>query len=169
MAIEAEKIIPHSASEIVGAYASRAFHEHLAQKVGSELKSFEVNGTPESGFTVITHQAMSTDKLPDIAKKAVRGASISVTVTDKWGAPDESGSRRADTTVEIAGVPVSGTASQTLHARSDAETKSVVRGDVSVKIPLIGGKVKAAAEPYIGKFVEVQAKEVSKFIDAQKG
>ncbi|GAB3846855.1 DUF2505 domain-containing protein [Nesterenkonia populi] len=168
MAIEAEKIIPHSASEIVGAYASRAFHEHLSHKVGSELKSFEVNGTPESGFTVVTQQAMSTDRLPEVAKKVVRGGTISVTVTDKWGAPDEAGSRRADTTVEIAGVPVSGTAAQTLHARSDAETKSVVRGDVSVKIPLIGGKVKSAAEPYIGRFVEIQAKEVSTFIDSRK-
>ncbi|WP_258935205.1 DUF2505 domain-containing protein [Nesterenkonia pannonica] len=92
---------------------------------------------------------------------------MKVTVTDTWGAPDESGSRRADTTVEIAGVPVTGNASQTLHARGDQETKSVVRGDVTVKIPLIGGKVKSAAEPYVGRFVEIQAKEVAKYIESQ--
>ncbi len=34
-----------------------------------------------------------------------------------------------------------------------------------MKIPLIGNKVKSAAEPYMRKFVELQAREVSKWIE----
>lgn len=164
MSLEAEKVIPHSADAIVAAYTSRDFHEHLAAKVGSELKDFEVSGTAETGFEVISKQAMSADKLPEIAKKVIKGT-VNVTVTDKWSAPDASGSRRSDTTVDIAGAPVKAVASQTLHARSAAETLATVRGDVDVKIPIIGGKIKKAAEPYMRKFVELQATEVAKWIE----
>lgn len=166
MAIEAEKVIPHSADEIVEAYASRAFHEHLAAKVGSELKSFEVSGTSDEGYEIVSTQAMSVDKLPDIAKKVLKGT-VNVTITDTWSAPDTSGSRRSDTRVEVAGAPVKGLASQNLHARADTETLATVRGDVEVKIPLIGKKVKSAAEPYIAKFIELQAKEVSNFTSSR--
>lgn len=165
MAIEAEKIIPHSAEEIVNAYASKAFHEHLATKVGSELKSFEVKGSSAAGYEIVSTQAVSVDKLPDIAKKVIKGT-VNVTMTDTWSAPDAAGSRRSDTRVDVAGAPVKGTAAQNLHARGDSETLATVRGEVEVKIPLIGKKVKSAAEPYIAKFIELQAKEVSKFIQA---
>ena len=50
MAIEAEKVIPHSVEKIVEAYSSEAFHNHLAGKVGSELKSFEVTRSADGGF-----------------------------------------------------------------------------------------------------------------------
>lgn len=166
MAIEAEKVIPHSADQIVEAYASRAFHEHLAAKVGSELRSFEVSGSAAEGCEVVSVQAMSADKLPEVAKKVIRGT-VNVTITDTWSAPDASGSRRSDTRVEVSGAPVKGLASQNLHARAASETLATVRGDVEVKIPLIGKKVKSAAEPYVARFIEMQAKEVSNFIKAR--
>lgn len=167
MALESEKLIPHSAEEIVAAYVTKAFHEHLAAKVGSQLKSFEVTGTPEGGYVIQSVQLMSVDKLPDVAKKVLRGT-VTVNITDTWSAADDTGSRRSDTEVNVSGAPVKAQASQTLHARSESETLATVRGEVEVKIPLIGNKVKSAAEPYIAKFVELQAKEVSKFIDSQK-
>lgn len=166
MALEAEKVIPHSAEDIHNAYASRDFHEHLADRVGSQLKSFEVSGSAADGYEIVTKQAMSVDRLPDIAKRVLKGT-VDVTITDSWGPADASGSRRADTRVEVAGAPVKGLASQNLHARGESETLSTVRGEVEVKIPLIGNKVKSAAEPYIAKFIELQAKEVSKFITSR--
>lgn len=166
MAIEAEKVIPHHAEEILQAYASREFHEHLASKVGSELTSFDVSGTAAEGYEIVTKQAMSVDRLPDIAKRVLKGT-VNVTVTDSWGPADAAGSRRADTRVEIAGAPVKGLASQNLHVRGDSETLATVRGEVEVKVPLIGNKVKSAAEPYIAKFIELQAKEVSRFIESR--
>ena len=167
MALEAEKVIPHHAEEILQAYASQEFHQHLAAKVGSELKSFEVKGSSADGYEIVTQQAMSVDKLPEIAKKVFKGT-MNVTVTDAWGPPDASGSRRADTRVEVSGAPVKGFASQNLHVRGESETLATVRGEVEVKIPLIGNKVKSAAEPYIAKFIELQTKEVSTFITSQR-
>ncbi|WP_150460311.1 DUF2505 domain-containing protein [Nesterenkonia ebinurensis] len=166
MAIEAEKVIPHSVEKIVEAYASEAFHEHLAGKVGSTLKSFEVQKAAEGGFVISSVQQMPADKLPALAQKVFKG-NVTVSITDTWSAPDAAGSRRSDTEVAISGAPVKSVAAQNLHARGEAETLSTVRGDVEVKVPLIGKKLKAQAEPYIAKFVELQAKEVSKFIKNQ--
>lgn len=166
MAIESEKVIPHSADAIVEAYASREFHQHLAGKVGSQLKSFESSTTAEGGRRIVSVQAMSVDRLPDIARKVLKGT-VTVTITDTWSAPDSSGSRRSETVVDVAGAPVKGTASQTLHARGETETRATVRGEVEVKIPIVGKKVASAAEPYIAKFVELQAKEVSAFLSSR--
>lgn len=165
MAIEAEKVIPHPVENIVEAYTNEAFHHHLASKVGSELKSFEVT-RPDDGSVVITSvQAMGAEKLPELARKVVKGT-VTVNITDTWGAPDATGSRRSDTVVNVANAPVKATASQNLHARSASETLATVRGDVDVKVPLIGKKLKAQAEPYMARFIELQAKEVSTFIDS---
>lgn len=166
VALEAEKVIPHSAADIVAAYTSEAFHEHLAGRVGSQLKRFTAAEAGDGGWTITSVHEMPAEKLPDIAKKVVKGH-VEVTVTDVWTAADAGGSRRSDTTVDLHGVPVRAAAAQNLHARGEAETLATVRGDVEVKIPLIGKKIKSAAEPYMRKFVELQAKEVSKFITSQ--
>lgn len=166
MALEAEKVIPQPVEKIVEAYSSKAFHEHLAKRVGSELKSFEVTTGEDGSLVISSVQAMSVDRLPDLAKKVLKGT-VTVEITDTWGAPDAGGSRRSDTLVNVQGAPVKALASQNLHARGDAETLATIRGDVDVKIPLIGGKLKTQAEPYLAKFVKLQATEVNKFITSQ--
>ncbi len=164
MGIEAEKIIPHAAEDIVAAYTDRQFHEHLAAKVGATLLGFDVSGSVPTEVKIYSKQSMPADKLPEIAQKVLKGT-VTVSITDTWSAPDADGSRRSDTVVEVSGAPIKALASQTLHARGEAETKATVRGDVEVKIPLIGKKVKSAAEPYIRKFVELQAKEVTAWLN----
>lgn len=166
MALESELMIPHSAQEIIEAYADRDFNEHLSKKVGAKLLSFEVTGPLEGPFEIVTEQSMPSDKLPEIAKKVIKG-DVTVHVTHSWSAPDAAGSRRADTAVKIASAPVSAQSAQNLHVRGAAETMSTVRGDVNVSIPLIGKKIKAAAEPYMRKFVDLQAREVSAWISAR--
>ncbi|GAA3068484.1 MULTISPECIES: DUF2505 domain-containing protein [Actinomycetes] len=165
MALEAETVISHSVDKIVTAYASRDFHQHLADTVGSTLESFEVSGDTDGAFQVTSQQSMSVDRLPDIAKKVMKGQ-VTVTVTERWSTPDADGSRRSDMDVKIHSAPVSAEASQVLHARGPEETLSTVRGEVSTSIPLIGKKLKAAAEPYMKKFVAVQSREVAQWISA---
>ncbi|EXF24162.1 proteinase inhibitor I25 cystatin [Nesterenkonia sp. AN1] len=166
MALESELVIPHSAQDIIKAYADRDFNEHLSKKVGAKLVSFEVVGPLEGPFEIITEQSMSAEKLPEIAKKVIKGE-VSVHVTHSWGAPDAAGSRRADTAVKISSAPVSAQSAQNLHVRGATETLSTVRGDVNVSIPIVGKKIKAAAEPYMRKFVDLQAREVSAWISSR--
>lgn len=163
MALESELVIPHSAQDIIEAYADRGFNEHLSKKVGASLRSFEVVGPLDGPFEIVTEQSMSAEKLPDIAKKVIKGE-VTVHVTHSWGAPDAAGSRRADTAVKIASAPVTAQAAQNLHVRGAEETLSTVRGEVTVNIPIVGKKIKTAAEPYMRKFVDLQAREVSAWI-----
>ncbi|MDZ5078711.1 DUF2505 domain-containing protein [Nesterenkonia sp. HG001] len=164
MALEAETVISHDVDKIVAAYASRDFHQHLADTVGSTLESFEVSGDPAHAFEVTSKQSMSVDRLPDIARKVIKGQ-VTVTVTERWSKPDADGSRRSDMDVKIHTAPVSAAASQVLHSRGSSETLSTVRGEVSTSIPLIGKKLKSAAEPYMKKLVAVQSREVAKWIE----
>ncbi|WP_157983793.1 DUF2505 domain-containing protein [Nesterenkonia muleiensis] len=166
MAIEAEKVIPQPVEKIVEAYSAEAFHEHLAAKVGSELKSFEVTRSNDGSLVISSVQVMGAEKLPELARKVIKGT-VTVNITDTWGAPDAGGSRRSDTLINVNGAPVKALASQNLHARTDSETLATIRGEVDVKVPLIGNKLKAQAEPYMARFVELQAKEVHKFITSQ--
>lgn len=162
MALEAETVIPQPAEKIIQTFASRDFHEHLASKVGSQLSSFEVSGETAGAFTITSEQSMSVDRLPEIAQKILKGQ-VTVTITEEWGAPDDDGSRRSDMTVKIRSAPVSAEASQNLHARGE-ETRAAVRGEVNTSIPLIGKKLKSAAEPYMRRFVELQSHEVDAWI-----
>lgn len=162
MALEAETVIPQPAQKIIEAFASRDFHEHLAAKVGSQLKSFEVSGESAGAFTITSEQSMAVDRLPDIAQKILKGQ-VTVTITEEWSAADQDGSRRSDMTVKIHSAPVSAEASQNLHARGE-ETRATVRGEVNTSIPLIGKKLKSAAEPYMRRFVELQSREADAWI-----
>ncbi|GAB3194289.1 DUF2505 domain-containing protein [Nesterenkonia suensis] len=164
MAIEAETVISHDVDKIVAAYASRDFHQHLADTVGSTLESFEASGDTAGAFEVTSRQSMPVDRLPEIAQKVIKGQ-VTVTVTEHWSAPDADGSRRSDMDVKIHSAPVSAAASQVLHARGDGETRATVRGEVSTSIPLIGKKLKSAAEPYMKKLVAVQSREVATWIE----
>lgn len=164
MSLEAETVIRHSAADIVEAYITRDFHEHLAGKVGSTLKSFEVKGQTSGAFEIVSEQSMPVDRLPDIAKKIVKGQ-VNVTITEAWNGADAEGSRRSDMSIEIAQAPVSAVAAQVLHARGETETLATVRGDVKTSIPLIGNKLKAAAEPYLKRFAQLQAREVSAWLE----
>ena len=164
MALETETVIAHDVDKIVAAYASRDFHQHLADTVGSQLESFEISGDPAGAFEVTSRQSMAVDKLPDIAKKVIKGR-VTATVTERWTKPDTDGSRRSDMNVKIHSAPVSAEGSQVLHARGREETLSTVRGDVSTSIPLIGNKLKSVAEPYVKKLVAVQSREVARWIE----
>lgn len=166
MAIEAEKVIPQPVEKIVEAYTTEAFHRHLSAKVGSELKSFEVAWGQDGSVVISSVQAMGAERLPELARKVIKGT-VTVNITDTWGAPDAGGSRRSDTLIKVNSAPVKALASQNLHARGDSETLATIRGEVEVKVPLIGNKVKTQAEPYMAKFVELQAKEVNRFIESQ--
>lgn len=163
MSLEAETRIAHSVDEVIRAYSSRDFHDHLASRFGATLLSFEVSGDTSGEFTITSEQTMPVDKLPDIARKVIRG-DVRVTVTDRWAAPAADGARSSEMTVKLGSAPVSAAATQTLKPEGESATVSTVHGEVNTSIPLIGKKLKAAAEPYLAKFVDRQAREVSAWL-----
>lgn len=162
MAVTASTIVPAPVEQVVETFADEAFVRHVAEKAGGTLESFAVSGATTGAFTVTTVRAMSADRLPDVAKRFV-GSSVHLTQTDTYQAPAADGSRAVHSDVKIASMPVSGSADQTLRPEGE-QTHVSVTGTVVANIPFVGQKIAAAAEPYVGKALSLQAQEAEAWL-----
>lgn len=107
----------------------------------------EVSPTGEDSHTVTTRRVLPTDQAPETIRRMI-GASVRVTQVTQWSPIAADGSRTGRTTLDIAGVPVSGTGEIRL-VPTITGTDQIVTADVTCSIPLVGGKIAAAATPLI--------------------
>jgi hypothetical protein len=163
MALNASTTLPFDAATVLGVFTDEGFVRHMSEYVGGTLESLTIDGDTASAFTLTAVRTMPTNKLPDMARKFV-GETLSVTQIEHWSAPEADGSRTADLTMTVANVPLNVTAVQRLVAQG-AETVVDLQGSVSSSIPFLGGKIAGAAEPMIGKALNVQATEARKWLE----
>lgn len=165
MAMKESHTINASIDRVIEAFTSEDFARHVAQKAGVEFQSLSVDGETSGPFTVTTVRGVGADKVPSVAQKFV-GNGVKLTQVDEYSAPKENGSRSVETKIDVAGLPVSATAHQEL--KSEGEKTSVdVEGEVKANIPLVGKKISAAAEPYIGKALSLQSTTAEAWIKKQ--
>lgn len=162
MALNASTQIPHSVQDVIATLTDRGFAEHLTSKAKGTLTDFTVDGDTSGAFTLTTVRALPTDRVPEMARKFV-GSSVAVTQVEKWSAPDASGSRTASVDITVSGVPVNVSGTETLTAAGEGTTFTV-DAKVSSSIPFIGGKIASAAEPYLGKALNMQAAQVNAWL-----
>jgi len=162
MALNASTQIPHSVHDVIATLTDRGFAEHLTSKAKGTLTDFTVDGDTSGAFTLTTVRALPTDRVPEMARKFV-GSSVAVTQVEKWSAPDASGSRTASVDITVSGVPVNVSGTETLTAAGEGTTFTV-DAKVSSSIPFIGGKIASAAEPYLGKALNMQAAQVNAWL-----
>ena len=162
MPVNASTTIKAPLDTVLNTFVDEAFVRHVSDRTGTTLESFEVSGDTTTAFTVTTVRTMSADKLPDVVQKFVKGA-IKLNQVDTYDAPAADGSRDARTEIKAHGLPVGANATQTLTSTND-ETLVEVTGDVVANIPLVGKKIAAAAEPYIGKALTLQARAAESWI-----
>jgi len=122
------------------------------KKVGTAqgVVSSDVTITPEGeGCRVVIDQVQNTAGLPAIAKK-IAGETTRALVTEVWSSPTGG-------TIEILAPGKPTKAIGTVSLVSDgAETKHVTDLDVTVKVPLVGGKLEQIMADNIGKGLEVE-------------
>ena len=99
-----------------------------------------------AGTAVTVRRVLSTRGMPDFAARML-GATMTLTETTVWQAPDGRGERRGATTLRIEGAPVTLTGETVLRPEGGAGSVQVVSGDLVAKVPLFGGKVEQAAAP----------------------
>ena len=162
MAVTASTTVPAPVEQVVATFADEAFVRHVAEKAGATLESFEVSGATTGAFTVTTVRAMSSERLPEVARRFV-GASVHLTQTDAYEAPAADGSRVVRSDITVASLPVSGSADQTLRAQGE-QTEVHVDCTVEANIPFVGKKVAAAAEPYVSKALSLQSREAEAWL-----
>ncbi|WP_026553870.1 DUF2505 domain-containing protein [Arthrobacter sp. 35W] len=155
MALSASTTLPATAQRVTDVFTNEDFIRHTSQTVGGDLMSFEVSGPTTAAFSTTTVRTLPTDRLPDIARKVV-GATLTVTQLEEWSAPEADGSRQATVKLTVAGAPLEVAATQRIVA--DGENSRVeLSGDVKSSIPFLGAKIASAAEPMIGKALNLQA------------
>ena len=163
MAFSAQQSIPHPPSAVATTLASEAFHRSVVESFGGALESFSVTGSPEGAMTVTTVRSAPTDRLPDMARKVV-GSSLRVEQVERWDAPAADGSRTGTTTITVPAAKASAEGTLRLSA-SGAGSDYAVDGALVCKIPLVGSKLAAKAEPMVGKVVDRQARAISAWIE----
>lgn len=155
MALTASTTLSATAQRITEVFADEEFIKHVSATVGGELKSFVINGDTAGAFTTKSVRTLPTTRMPEIAKKFV-GSSLTVTQEESWSAPAADGARTNTIKLSVAGAPVDVTATQRLVPAGDS-TVVELSGEVKSSIPFLGSKIASAAEPVIGKALNLQA------------
>ncbi len=134
-AMQLSRVLPYDAppQEVFAMLADPAFRERVA--AAQEVVSVAVTLTPAGdGIVLVIDQVQDTAGLPAIAKK-IAGDTTRAVVREEWSGPDGG-------TVEITAPGKPTRASGTVRLEADgAGTRHVLDLDVTVKVPLVGGKL----------------------------
>lgn len=163
MALAASTTLSATAQRVTDVFANEDFVKHVSHKVGGELKSFASDGVTTGAFTTKTVRTLPTTRMPDIAQKFL-GASLTLTQEESWSAPASDGARTNVIKLTVAGAPVNINATQRLLPSGES-TVVELAGEVTSSIPFLGAKIAAAAEPVIGRALNLQATLAQEWLD----
>ncbi|WP_372726961.1 DUF2505 domain-containing protein [Nocardioides sp.] len=124
-----------SLDEVAAMLADPAFREQVCQDQEVLRQTITIDGEAAAGGMEVTiDQVQAAEGIPSFAKKFV-GDEINIVQHERWSSP-----AKADIRVTIPGKPgeISGTAVLTESGGTVSET---VELDITVKIPLVGGKI----------------------------
>ncbi|MDJ0356096.1 DUF2505 domain-containing protein [Paenarthrobacter sp. PH39-S1] len=163
MALRATTNLPHPVHRVTEVFTDEDFIRSSSESVGGKLVSFERNGALDSAFSTKTVRTLPTNRLPDLAKKFV-GASITVTQLEDWSVPEADGSRTVDLTLTVSGAPLTVTAVERLVTEG-AGSRVDLEGTVTSTMPFLGAKIAEAAEPMIGKALNLQSTHARSWLE----
>ena len=95
----------------------------------------------DDGSAVVTVNRTLPAEVPDFIRRFV-GETIELAQAETWEPADGSVTRRADLSLQVVGQPAAMTGSIVLRETSDG-VHEVVRGELKVSLPFIGGKIEA--------------------------
>ena len=104
---------------------------------------------------IVTSRVISTEEFPDFAKSMI-GPKLRVTETLIWSRASADGSRTGTIAIAIGDAPIAMHGKVRLAA-GGLGTRIDLDGDLTAKIPLLGGKIEKAAEgPILGAIEKEQ-------------
>ena len=130
-----------------------ARHEHLGNH-----DVHIVSATPDATGLDIVVQSKVEGEVPAVAKKFIKPVNT-VTTTDRWELHAD-GTGTGHSTIDIKGAPVTTKAVATLVPPADGDdpdscTYTIVL-DVSVNVPLVGGRVAGVLKPHLKSQLEAE-------------
>lgn len=114
------------------------------------------------GLAVAITESTDPEQFPAVVRAVIRGP-MTVRRSDSWGPLD--GDRAAGTIGgSSTGLPVTIEATAVLSGDGDGRTRLLVRGQVRVKIPLVGGQIETLAKQMVIKLVERDREELAAWL-----
>jgi len=164
MALSASTTLPHSVDKVCAVFVNEDFLRHTSELVGGTLESFAVDGDLAGAFSTTTVRTIPTNRMPEMARKFL-GESLKVTQLEAWDAPADDGSRQSTITLKIAGAPLDVNAVQRLVTEG-AGTRVELEGAVTSSVPFLGAKIAGAAEPMVGKALNIQSSQAQAWLES---
>ena len=137
---------PGTVDEVVAMYLTPAY---LERRFGQ----FVVDGSSTvsvEGERVSFAGTVRPELIPAAASRFVK-SDLRVPFTEEWPLNEAGATSRTSVTVD--GAPVSVEATSTLNP-SDAGSAREVSGNLSVRVPLLGGRIEKEAVAHLGRVVE---------------
>ena len=137
---------PGTVDEVVAMYLTPAY---LERRFGQ----FVVEGSATvsvEGERVSFAGTVRPELIPAAAARFVK-SDLRVSFTEEWATNEAGATSRTSVTVD--GAPVSVEATSTLSP-SDAGSAREVSGNLSVRVPLLGGRIEKEAVAHLGRVVE---------------
>ncbi|MBT1002490.1 DUF2505 family protein [Paenarthrobacter sp. DKR-5] len=163
MALSATTTLTADVQRVTEVFVNEDFLRQTSEHVGGRLESVAVDGDTAGAFSTTVVRTLPTTRLPEIARKFV-GEELKVTQVEKWEAPAADGSRTTHISLKVAGAPLDVAAVQRLVPEGGS-TRVDLEGNVSSSVPFLGGKIAEAAEPMVGKALNIQSQQAQAWLD----
>ncbi|WP_290058019.1 DUF2505 domain-containing protein [Amycolatopsis solani] len=153
------------AADVAAVYAAvsgeDALRARLAELGGhdAELLSYELS---EANLRYELRQGISADKLPSAVRTLHKG-DLMVTRTQTWRVSNDGTGHQGQASVEVGGVPGEIVA-RTAVLANGAKTVLRTSGEVTVRIPLFGGKLESVIAEQVTKLLEREAEFTAKWL-----
>lgn len=137
---------PGTVDEVVAMYLTPAYLERrFGQFVVEGSSTVSVEGERASFAGTVRPEL-----IPAAASRFVK-SDLRIAFTEEWATNEAGATSRTSVTVD--GAPVSVEATSTLNP-SDAGSAREVSGNLSVRVPLLGGRIEKEAVAHLGRVVE---------------
>jgi len=143
---------------VVTMLCERPFLEELCRRSGASRSSIEIAGT--------TTRVSRTLPAPDGAARFV-GPTVDVVETVAWGDPEPDGSRHGVLEFQMDGLPIRLEGTAVARPEAAATTLIDYRGDLTVRIPLVGRQVENMAAPAITDALAAQERIGNEWLAAR--
>lgn len=142
MELNYKHVFSGTPDQVAGLFRNEAFIDDVAQHAGALEHTVRIEGE-------VAHLDLTLPAPESISKFFGKGIRISQSFT--WGEPDGAGVRKGVFTVDVVGAPVNVEAAADLSPTGESTSEAVYKGDLVVKIPLVGKKVEGQVEPMIAR------------------
>ena len=141
---------PVAPQQVVRARCDPGYLEALCRRTGAVEHEVVVDG-----LRTMVRRVMPTDRLPDFARK-LTGERITLVETTVWQPDaDAAGARHGEIRLSVDGAPVSAVSATVIRPDGTGAVE-VVTGQVTAKVPLVGGRIEKAVLPGLEAVLDAQ-------------